>query len=137
MFPAWVEALAQLGGIYLAAGDSTATWEFYDRLVQRAPRSAEAHYYRGATLAYRGLEAQAIQEFQTSRALNPNFAYAYDDEFAALWDMGRREEAIGVLQQWVGSHPEDAERAAKLAQARAMIGQTPATPPGWVPPRLR
>jgi len=139
MFPTWVEIQMPLGGIYLAAGDSARAWAFYDGLVARVPGSAEAHYYRGASLGYRGRDLEAVQEFETARRLNPGFPYAYDDEFAALWDMGRREEAIGVLQQWVGSHPDDQERSARLQQARAMVGQTRATPPlpGLVPPRLR
>jgi tetratricopeptide (TPR) repeat protein len=136
MFPNWVEALTPLGGIYLAAGDSAKAWDFYDRLAQRVPASAEAHYYRGVSLGFRGRDPEAIQEFRTARQLNPNFAYAYYDEFAALWDIGRREEAIGVMQRWVEGHPDDQEGSARLAQARAMIGQTQATPPGLAPPRL-
>jgi len=138
MFPNWAEIQFPLGGIYLAAGDSTKAWEFYDHLVERVPGSAEAHYYRGAALGYRGKDVEAVQEFETARRLNPNFAYAYYDEFAALWDMGRREEAVGVLQLWVARHPDDAEGTARLAQARAVIGRTEAAPPpGLVPPRLR
>jgi len=138
MFPTWVEIQLPLGGIYLAAGDSTKAWEFYDRLVQRAPGSAEAHYFRGATLGMRGRDLEAIQEFETARRLNPNYANAYHDEFEALWDMGRREEAIGVLQTWVENHPEDAEATAKLASARAAIGEGQSTPAPsrLVPPRL-
>ena len=139
MFPTWVEIQVPLGGIYLAAGDSAKAWQFYDQLVQRAPGSAEAHYYRGASLGFRGRDLEAIQEFETSRRLNPNFAYVYYDEFSALWDMGHREEAIGVMQQWVSGHPDDAEGTQRLQTARAMIGQTQATPgppPGLAPPRL-
>jgi tetratricopeptide (TPR) repeat protein len=139
MFPTWVEILSYLGGMYLAAGDSAKAWDFYDRLAQRAPQSAEAHYYRGASLGFRGHDVDAIAEFRIARQLNPNFAYAYYDEFAALWDLGRREEAIGVLQRWVDGHPDDAEGSARLNEARARIGQTQAmpTPPGLAPPRLR
>jgi tetratricopeptide (TPR) repeat protein len=138
MFPNWVEILIPLGGFYLAAGDSTKAWEFYDKLAQRVPASAEAHYYRGATLGMRGRDLEAIQEFETARRLNPNYANAYHDEFAALWDIGRREEAIGVLQTWVENHPEDAEATAKLARARAAIGEGQSTPAPsrLVPPRL-
>jgi tetratricopeptide (TPR) repeat protein len=139
MFPNWVEIQVPLGGIYLAAGDSAKAWAFYDRLAQRVPQSAEAHYYRGASLGYRGHDEEAVQEFRIARQLNPNFAYAYYDEFAALWDMGRREEAIGVLQNWVERHPDDAEGSQRLHDARMMIGQIQGqpTPPGLAPPRLR
>ena len=137
MFPTWVEIQVPLGGIYLAAGDSTRAWQFYDQLAERVPASAEAHYYRGASLGYRGRDVEAIQEFEKARRLNPNYAYAFYDEFAALWDMGKREEAIGVLQQWVGNHPDDPEGNARLQEARARIGQPQSSPaPGLVPPRL-
>ena len=54
--------------------------------------SAEAHYCRGASLGYRGRDVEAIEEFRAARRLN-NFAYAYYDEFAALWDGARRRSA--------------------------------------------
>jgi tetratricopeptide (TPR) repeat protein len=139
MFPNWVEIQVPLGGIYLAAGDSAKAWAFYDRLAQRVPQSAEAHYYRGAALGYRGHDAEALEEFRTARRLNPNYSYAYYDEFRTLWDLARHEEAIGVLQQWVVRHPDDPEGSEMLQRARAMLGdqsQAP-TPPGLAPPRLR
>src|SRR5262252_6376663 len=98
MFPAWVEIQVPMGGIYLAAGDSAKAWEFYDQLAARVPLSAEAHYYRAVSLGYRGRDPEAIEEFRVAQRLNPNFPYAYFDESAALWDLGRREEAIGILQ---------------------------------------
>jgi tetratricopeptide (TPR) repeat protein len=137
MFPSWVEALGPLGGIYLAAGDSVKAWDFYDRLAARAPQNAEAHYYRGAALGYRGRDLEAVQEFRTSRQLNPNFAYAYYDEFRTLWDLGRREEAISVMQRWVDGHPDDPEGTGLLQEARTKIGETQAAPPPVLaPPRL-
>lgn len=122
MFPDWVEIQAPLGGIYLAAGDSAKAWEFYDGLTKRAPRSAEAHYYRGAALGYQGKANEAVEEFRISRRLDPNYGYAYFDEFGTLWDMGRREEAVQVLQLWVDAHPNDAQAAAQLQEARARLG---------------
>ncbi len=122
MFPDWVEIQAPLGGIYLAAGDSAKAWEFYDGLTKRAPGSAEAHYYRGAALGYRGKPEEAVEEFRLSRKLDPNYGYPYFDEFGTLWDMGRREEAVQVLQLWVDRHPNDAQAAAQLQDARARLG---------------
>ena len=122
MFPDWVEIQAPLGGIYLAAGDSAKAWAFYDGLTKRVPGSAEAHYYRGAALGYRGKPEEAVEEFRLSRKLDPNYGYPYFDEFGTLWDMGRREEAVQVLQLWVDRHPNDAQAAAQLQDARARLG---------------
>lgn len=139
MFPTWVEIQAPLGGIYLAAGDSAKAWEFYDGLTKRVPNSAEAHYYRGAALGYRGKPDEAVAEFRISRKLDPNYAYPYFDEFGTLWDMGRREEAVQVLQLWVDAHPNDAQAAAQLQDARARLGMGSGgfSPPLGMPPAAR
>jgi tetratricopeptide (TPR) repeat protein len=136
MFPEWVEIQIPLGGIYLAAGDTVKAWEFYDKLAERVPRSAEAHYYRGAALGYRGRQQEALTEFRVSRKLDPNYSYPYYDEFGTLWDLGQREQAIQVLQQWVDLHPNDPEGNARLQEARARmtpLGSPLGTPPGMRP----
>ena len=121
MFPDWVEIQFPLGGIYMAAGDTEKAWEFYDRLAQRAPRSAQAHYYRGAALGYRGRHEEAITEFRISRKLDPNYTYPVFDEFATLWELGRREEAVQGLQSYVDQHPDDAEAGQRLQEALAQM----------------
>jgi tetratricopeptide (TPR) repeat protein len=139
MFPNWVEALIPLGGIYIAAGDSAKAWDFYDRLVQRVPGSAEAHYYRGATLGYRGRYTEALDEFRAAQRLNPNLPDPYYDEFQTLWNLGRQEEGLGVLQGWLERHPNDQEGIGMLNEARARLGQgnaVPPGPPGLAPPRF-
>jgi Flp pilus assembly protein TadD len=137
MFPDWVEIQVPLGGIYLAAGDTEKAWDFYDKLAQRVPRSAEAHYYRGAALGYRGRREDAIAEFRLSRKLDPNYSYPYYDEFATLWELGQFEQAVQVLQQWVDLHPNDSEGQQRLQEARErMNAGRPGTPLG-TPPVVR
>ncbi len=141
MFPDWVEIQFPLGGIYMAAGDTEKAWEFYDRLAQRAPRSAQAHYYRGAALGYRGRHEEAITEFRISRRLDPNYSYPVYDEFATLWELGRHEEAVQGLQQYVDRHPDDAEASQRLQEALAQMrarspgGGAPLGIPNAVRPR--
>ncbi len=138
MFPEWVEIQLPLGGIYLSAGDTLKAWEFYDRLAERVPMSAEAQYYRGAALAYRGREPEAIDAFRRSRQLDPNYPYPYFDEFATLWELGQREAAVQVMQKWVDLHPDDEEGKARLQEARLRLGQGSGTSPlGTPPPGLR
>ncbi len=137
MFPDWVEIQVPLGGIYLAAGDTVKAWEFYDRLAARVPRSAEAHYYRGASLGYRGRREQALAEFRLSRKLDPNYSYPYYDEFATLWELGQREQGVQVLQQWVDLHPTDAEGNARLQEALARMHGGDTGAPLGIPPSVR
>ena len=136
MFPEWVEIQVPLGGIYLAAGDTLKAWQFYDELVKRVPNSAEAHYYRGASLGYRGDPAGAIEEFRTSMRLDPNYGYPYYDLFATLWETGQREEAVTILQRWVDLHPNDAEGAARLQEARARLTPQGGGAPLGAPPSM-
>ncbi len=136
MFPEWVEIQLPLGGIYLSAGDTLKAWQFYDRLAERVPMSAEAQYYRGASLAYRGRSEEALGAFRRSRQLDPNYAYPYFDEFATLWEMGQREAAVQVMQRWVQLHPNDQEGKARLQEARLRLsGGNGSSPLGTPPPR--
>ncbi|MCE9626643.1 MAG: DUF2723 domain-containing protein [Candidatus Eisenbacteria bacterium] len=138
MFPDWVEIQVPLGGIYLAAGDTAKAWSFYDKLVKQVPNSAEAHYYRGASLGYRGDPQGAIEEFKISMRLDPNYGYPYYDLFATLWETGQREEAVSVLERWVALHPDDQEGAARLQEARSRLTpQGSGGAPLGVPPSQR
>jgi tetratricopeptide (TPR) repeat protein len=136
MFPDWVEIQVPLGGIYLAAGDTEKAWDFYDKLAIRVPHSAEAHYYRGAALGYRGRREEAVKEFRLSRKLDPNYSYPYYDEAGTLWEMGQREQAVQVLQQWVDLHPNDSEALARLQDMRARMNTGGGAPLG-IPPAVR
>jgi tetratricopeptide (TPR) repeat protein len=141
MFPEWVEIQLPLGGIYLSAGDTVNAWRFYDRLAERVPQSSEAQYVHGASLAYRGRTEEALAKFRLARKLNPNYPDPYYDEFALLWETGRREAAVQVLQRWVQLHPDDAEGKARLQEARLRLsgdgGVGGPTPLGTPPPRPR
>ncbi len=128
MFPTWVEIQLPLGTVYLAAGDTAKALAFYDGLAARVPQSAEAQYYRGAVLGFRGNVAGAIEAFRRARKLNPNYPNPYYEEFAMLWDLGRREEATQALQAWVDLHPEDAEGQARLQDARQRMRQSGTAP---------
>jgi len=122
MFPDWVEIQLPLGSIYLSMGDTLKAWSFYNQLAERVPGSPEAQYYRGASLAYQGKLAEAIEAFRRSRTLDPNYPNPYFDEFATLWDLGRTEEAIQTMQRWVDLHPEDQEAQMRLQEARRRAG---------------
>jgi len=131
MFPDWVEIQDPIaGGIYLAAGDTAAAWQFYERMAKRAPGSPVARYYYGVALGYQNRNSDALAQFRDVRRLDPNFAEAYYAEFGTLWDLGKPEEAISVLEQWVNLHPNDAEGRARLEEARRRLQ---GTPPGSTP----
>lgn len=130
MFPTWVEIQLPLGGIYLATGDSTKAWAFYDDLVKRAPMSADAHYYRGASLGYRDKVAEAIEEFRRAIKLDPEFGYAYYDLYGTLMQAGRVPEAADVLREWVNRHPDDQQSAQRLRQTEDLMRQGGGSPLG-------
>jgi tetratricopeptide (TPR) repeat protein len=122
MFPDWVEIQDPIaGGIYLASGDTAKAWQFYERMAKRVPGSATAQYYYGVALGYQNRNKDALGAFRLSRRLDPNFADAYYAEFGTLWDLGKYEEAVGVLEEWVNSHPNDPEGHARLEEARSKL----------------
>lgn len=123
MFPTWVEIQLPLGGIYLATGDSAKAWAFYDDLVKRAPQSADAHYYRGASLGYREQVSAAIEEFRAAIQLDPDFGYAYYDLYGTLMQAGQVQEAIQVLRTWVERHPDDQQSVQRLRQTEDLLRQ--------------
>ena len=94
MFPDWVEIQMPLGGIYLAAGDSAKAWAFYDGLVQRVPGSAEAHYYRGASLGFRGRPAEAVRQQLESQRWATNQAVVAEKVARMYWTGIRVRRAL-------------------------------------------
>lgn len=133
MFPEWVEIQLPLGGILMASGDSAGAWRFYEDLVKRAPRNPEAHYYRGAALAYQGRLDDALASFRSALALDPSYTDAMQDLFATMWDLGQQDAAVSELERFCARNPGDARMNAMLEQARAMMRGGSSNPLG-VPP---
>ena len=82
----------ELGRAYDAATD----------LVQRRPRSADAHFALSYVLRYAGMLERATQECNTARALDPN-NFAFRSCAWAFLEMGKTERAMDFIHLDAGS----------------------------------
>jgi tetratricopeptide (TPR) repeat protein len=109
MFPGFVDVLVPLGKFYLDSGDTAKAVELFDRLVKQNPNSPEAHYYRGVTAMFRRQYPLALQSFDRSRELDPDYFYPYVAAYTLLWEGGERERGLQYLKDWLDRHPDDAQ----------------------------
>ena len=83
----------------------------FQKAVELAPNSAEAHGYLGWGLFSRGLATRqfddAIQELKKSIALDPNLASAYINLGGAFDLSGRRQEAVDAYRKAAELRPTD------------------------------
>jgi tetratricopeptide (TPR) repeat protein len=107
MFPGFVDVLVPLGKFYLDSGDTAKAVELFDRLVKQNPNSPEAHYYRGVTAMFRRQYPLALQSFDRSRELDPDYFYPYVAAYTMLWEGGERERGLQYLKDWLDRHPDD------------------------------
>ncbi len=136
MFPEFSDVLLPLGNFYMEAGDTAKALQLFTSLSQRDPNNPEARYYHAAALAYQGQVEAAVKEFDASIAIDPNYLQGYMGAYTALWQAGARERAIGYLQRWVETHPNDPQALALLDQSRRELGLPPLqmrTPGGALP----
>jgi Flp pilus assembly protein TadD len=80
-----------------------------DRLVERTPRSAEAHHNRGVALARCGRLEEAVASFRRALELRPEAPDALGNLGLAYLQLGRPAEAADALRQALASQPASAD----------------------------
>jgi len=76
--------------------------------TQETPRQlAEHHYYAALDLVLEGHHEQAVEEYRSALAADPNFTDALHGLSRALQDLNRLDEAIVVAQQISEVDPDD------------------------------
>jgi len=119
-----------LGSMYAQTRDSMAlkVADFIIR-TKMTPDSKEAFFIKGLYYNFTGDKKAAISFFDKCLNLDYNYMFAYREKAIALYDMGRYEDAITVLDKavtlqnkfdegyyWLGRCPEKTNKAADAIQ---------------------
>jgi adenylate cyclase len=90
-----------------AAADIARAEELAGQALAASPRSPLAHFAKGMVLRTQGRDAEAIPEYETVMAFNPNWVYAVTSLSWAKFMTGAIEEAIPLQEQAIRLSPSD------------------------------
>jgi len=121
--------LEYLGRLYEDTGNLGRAEQLYLEGVQRFPNAPEFHYHLGVIEYQTGRVDLGIAELRHAAELNQQYFDWFSALFTALWQTGRRAEAVDVLRTWARAHPEDREGAGYLRQYEDSLRILSATPP--------
>ncbi|HEX5032499.1 MAG TPA: DUF2723 domain-containing protein [Candidatus Eisenbacteria bacterium] len=106
--------LEYLGKLYEDTGHADKAEQVYLEGVRRFPMQPEYHFHLGILYYQTGRVDPGIAELRRAAELNQQYFDWFSALFTALWQTGRRAEAVDVLRTWVRAHPEDAQGAGYL-----------------------
>jgi tetratricopeptide (TPR) repeat protein len=95
----------ELGLAYWDRNDDRSAFEAFEKAVDVAPKSAEAHNFLGVALMKKADLAGAIKELRTAVSLDPKLIRAYANLGAALARSGDLPEAVTVFQKALALDP--------------------------------
>jgi predicted O-linked N-acetylglucosamine transferase (SPINDLY family) len=116
--------LVQAARFFLGTGQLSRAGELYQQMIEREPRSSEAHYGLGEVARLRGDVAQAIERFQQAIAIDAGSFPSLMNLGLLLNQEGRLAEAIDVLRQAISVSPSSIEAKGVLASCLARMDQT-------------
>lgn len=124
--------LEYLGRLYEEDGNIREAEKIYRDGVRRFPNAPEFHFHLGLTFYQAGRVDEGIAELRKAAELNQQYFDWFSALFTALWQTGKRAEAVDVLRTWIRAHPEDREGAGYLKQyeesLRILTGEPPPPP---------
>ena len=113
--PSFVAASVNLAELQRATEGEDAAQRTLRAALERDPKSAAARHALGLSLVRQKRASEALTEFARAAQLAPDvprFAFVHG---VALYDSGRRPDAINVLKGALGRHPYDREILHALA----------------------
>jgi tetratricopeptide (TPR) repeat protein len=122
MFPDYTDVMVPLGSFYMDNGDTAKALALFQKLAERNPRDAEARYYYGVILAYRGDIPGAMKQLDDVIRIDPTYSMAYYAAYYTLWEEGQRERALNYVERWVQANPTDQQAQQLLEQQRRALG---------------
>jgi len=122
--------LEYLGRLYEDTGNLGRAEQLYIEGVRRFPTAPEFHYHLGVIMYQTGRVDLGIAELRHAAELNQQYFDWFSALFTALWQTGRKAEAVDVLRTWARAHPEDREGAGYLRQYEESLRILSAMPPG-------
>jgi tetratricopeptide (TPR) repeat protein len=123
--PDFAGLLEYMGRVYEEAGRPELARKVYEDGLKRFPNAAEFHYHMGMILFNEGRLEEGIAELKRACELNQQFFDWFNALFAALWQVGRKTEAVEVLRSWARAHPEDARGTAFLRRFEDSLRAAP------------
>jgi len=87
--------------------------EQLEKLLKADPDDPFVHYALGQERAKLGQHDEAIECFDRTLALDADYCYAYYFKAISLVELGRKEEALGVLREGIS-------RAERMGDAKAL-----------------
>ena len=126
--------LEYLGKLYEDTGRPDKAEQIYVEGVRRFPTQPEYHYHLGILYYQTGRVDPGIAELRRAAELNQQYFDWFSALFTALWQTGRRAEAVDVLRTWARAHPEDAQGAGYLKVYEESLRVLGSGPPARVTP---
>ena len=98
--------------------------------MRRFPAAPEFPFHLGVIYYRAGRVEDGIAMLRRAVDMNQQYFDWFSALFTALWEQGRRDEAVEVLRTWVRAHPEDRDGAAFLQQFEESLRSSPRSVPG-------
>lgn len=121
-FPDDAEAQDLAAGLLLWVGDSTAAMACWERCLQLDPGHATAYRRLGLMAAKRADYEKAAELLRKAVELRPKLPLPQIDLATALMSAGRMDEAIAVLDKYVGTSVDPSPGLILLGRAHLNLG---------------
>ncbi|HET9250505.1 MAG TPA: DUF2723 domain-containing protein [Candidatus Eisenbacteria bacterium] len=129
--------LEYLGRLYDESGRVADAERVYLEGSRRFPDAPEFPFHLGVIYYRTGRTEDGIVQLRRAVDMNQQYFDWFSALFTALWEQGRREEAVDVLRTWVRAHPEDRDGAAYLQEFEESLRVRPRAAPGARIPESR
>jgi len=123
MAPAFVPALLNLADLYRANGLDEQAGPLLTQAIALAPGDAAPQHAMGLLLIRQRQLGAAVGHLQKATELDPinaRYSYVYG---VALWESGRRQEAVATLEAALASHPGNRDLMSALASYYQQLGE--------------
>ena len=122
--------LEYLGRLYDETGRVADAERIYKEGARRFPDAPEFPFHLGVIYYRTGKVEEGIAQLRLAVDMNQQYFDWFSALFTALWEQGRRQEAVDVLRTWVRAHPEDRDGAAYLQEFEESLRVRPGAVPG-------
>ena len=101
------EAHASLAFVaYNGMWDAATADREFRRAIELNPKNSSAHLWYATMLASLGRNPEALREIESAQALDPASRAILADKGRILWNAGRHEESMALLQQMEAAEPK-------------------------------
>jgi len=105
IYPQYVDALFNRGALLLSMGRVDAAYESYQLATEKNPDYVKARRALAILEIERGEVDRGIERLKTLVAERGEYIEASESLILALWNIGRHEDAKGVLDEAIRLHP--------------------------------